>query len=283
MRSSFNSSTNRSMKLPPHKDKRATWFYEFSKVAIDWKTALARHAASHLIDYGTVLQMGPGTTLNFLMDRIVRRQKQEKKALDLEILTTNLQVLERGRDAQYEAPELFNTMQIILTGGFLQPSMHSLVGQYAAEGVRTSSIRPHLVFLGAFGLSFGNGEVFLTYQFENEVSTQVSYATRPTNHRVVLCDHTKLGKKAGWKANVTAESMLDETDRCTFISTHPDGDADAGAIIKREVEGFGKLLERLRKKEDFKHKQLALRLVNKEGETVEEHMLHPPDFHASAN
>ena len=115
----------------PHgstEDSRPSWVQHCEKENVDWKHALGHFAATHLMKYGTVAQIGSGTTFTVLMDHIIERQTEQKDPLDLIILTTNLQVMEKGRDAQKEHPELFNTMQIILTGGAFQLSLHSLVG-----------------------------------------------------------------------------------------------------------------------------------------------------------
>jgi DeoR/GlpR family transcriptional regulator of sugar metabolism len=249
------------------------WVQMSSEVAVDWKQALARHAATHLLNYGNAVQIGSGTTFNFLMDQIVDRQKHKRQPLDLIILTTNLQVLEKGRDARHADPEIFNDMQIILTGGSLQLSLHSLAGEYAAEGVRTEIIFPRIVFLGAAGLTFDGGEVTITYQFQDELSTQVSYATRPTVQRVILCDHTKLGTKAAWKAEITAQAMLARADECIIISTMPDDDDAEIRKIKQQIHCFEKVLEKLAQEPSLDAKDFALRLVNKQGDVHKEYSL----------
>jgi DeoR/GlpR family transcriptional regulator of sugar metabolism len=244
------------------------WVQMCSGVAIDWKRAISQHVVLHFIKYGMAVQMGSGTTFNILMDEIVSLQKRKRQPLDLIILTTNLQVLEKGRDARNAHPEIFNDMQIILTGGSLHSSLHSLAGQYAAEGVRTELIFPRIVFLGAAGLNFDGGEVTITYQFHDELSTQISYATRPTDQRVILCDHTKLGNKAAWKADITAASLLANTRECIFLSTVPDDGEREMPVIKQQARAFDSLLERLMRDKAYEDKNLALRFVNKNGEVI---------------
>src|SRR3712207_3992694 len=64
-----------------------TWVTYSSEVHPDLKRALAHYAAFHLIEYGNMLLIGSGTTLNCLMDEIIGRHVQERRAFDLIILT----------------------------------------------------------------------------------------------------------------------------------------------------------------------------------------------------
>jgi DeoR/GlpR family transcriptional regulator of sugar metabolism len=250
------------------------WVQRCSDLAINWKKALSVHSVTHLLRYGDAIQMGSGTTFSRLMDEIIDLQKRKREPLDLVILTTNLQVLEQGRDARQADPEIFHDMQIILTGGSLQLSLHSLAGEFAAAGIRTEVIFPRIVFLGAAGLAFDGGEVTMTYQFQEELATQVSYATRPTVQRVILCDHTKLGTRSAWKAEITARRMLAEAQECLIISTFPENPSAAdNSRIKQQIQCFDQMLDQLAKDRSLDNKDLALRFVNRQGEVHQEFSL----------
>src|SRR5437867_4468891 len=67
----------------------ASWVQHWTGEHKDLKHALAHHAATHLIDYGAVIQVGSGTTLNYFMEQVVELQKVNHTPLDLMILTTN--------------------------------------------------------------------------------------------------------------------------------------------------------------------------------------------------
>lgn len=262
---------------------KAGWLDHSALVATEWKEAIAIYAANHpeFIDYAAVIQLGSGSSFNKLMEKIVDRQRVQHRGLDLIILTNNLKVLEIGRDAQCEDAGVFSTMQIVLTGGSLQFSLHSLVGKYAEEGVRSHMIRPNVVFFGAAGLSFDSRDVNITYQFHEELSTQVSYGTRPTDHRVILCDHTKFGKKSAWNSGITVKSMFETTDRCTIISTLPESPANATErdrketehqlqVVEAQLKAFEQLLDSLAAESFFQNKEFVLRLVDREARVKRE-------------
>jgi len=264
-----------------------TWVTYSSEVHRELKRALAHYAAFHLIRYGNMLLIGSGTTLNSLMDEIIGRHIQEKKAFDLIILTSNLQVMAKGRDAQLgmsrDAPlgrgksqnqpaatNLFSEMQTILTGGTLRSSLDSLTGQYAARGVNNEEIYPDWVFFGAAGLSFRNKQLTIRYHFQDEIATQEAYATRPTEHRVLLCDHTKLGTKSGLKANLTIDSLIETAERCTIITTLPAESSGEFRGVQTEIDAFKELLLDLVSRRPDYADRVALRLVDLEGNVTQD-------------
>ena len=55
-----------------------TWVTYSSEVHPDLKRALTHYAAFHLIEYGNMLLIGSGTTLNCLMDEIIGRRSGKK-------------------------------------------------------------------------------------------------------------------------------------------------------------------------------------------------------------
>ena len=252
------------------------WVQYTAEISQDCKRALAEYAATHLVNFGMVIQVGSGTTFNYLMDEVIERQKCQKQALNLMVLTTNLIVLEKGMAAQKEHPDIFNTMQLILTGGSPQLSLHSVSGEFAAEGVANDIIHPDTIFFGAAGLCFDRGDIEITYQFQDELSTQVAYATRPAEHRVLLCDHTKLGKKSAWKAKLTLESVLSKSDRFSIVSTMPDDADPSMEMIKAQVNGFKTIVSAL-DKATWASKVIELRFVDKKG-AVKLEVSWPKDF-----
>jgi DeoR/GlpR family transcriptional regulator of sugar metabolism/ribosome-binding protein aMBF1 (putative translation factor) len=250
-----------------------TWVAQSTAMELEWKRAIARYAASHLIRYGDALQLGPGTTLNCLMDAIIDRQESQNSALDLIILTSNLQILAKGRNAHYKNSSIFETMQIILTGGALQTSLDSLVGDFAAAGVINENMHPRVVFFGVAGLSFRNKQLTVTYHFPDEISTQVAYATRSTEHRVILCNHTRLGERAAIAAGLTIQSLLANTNQCTVITTFPEDDAEALRKVEQEEQAFIELLRGIVGDGRYADKDLALLLIARDGKVKREHSL----------
>jgi hypothetical protein len=131
-------------------------------------------------------------------------------------------------------------------------------------------ITPRFVFVGAAGLRFQGGDIEISYEFEGELSVQEAYATRPTKTRIILCDHSKLGERAAYKANVDAEKMMAEADECLVISTFPTSDDPDGEkilpVIESQIAGFKKMVQTLKSRSENKTKRFTLLFVDEAGE-----------------
>jgi DeoR/GlpR family transcriptional regulator of sugar metabolism len=249
------------MDVVPDEPGRPTWVTQHSGVHRDWKAVMARYAAHHLVNYGDVVQLGSGTSLNALMDAIIERQRTERTGLDLVVLTSNLQVVAKASRATDQP------MQIILTGGTLQASLDSLVGEYAARAIATEVFHPRTVFFGAAGLTFRYCRP-LSYHFLDEIGAQVSYATRGAEHRVILCDHTKVGKSDAMAADLTIPQLLTNATRCTVITTWPEDDPEAQARLRDEKEALTQSLNALADAPELSNKDFVLEFVTHDGRAL---------------
>ncbi|HMJ86229.1 MAG TPA: hypothetical protein VK504_23790, partial [Vicinamibacterales bacterium] len=160
--------------------------------------------------------------------------------------------------------QAFKGTQIVLTGGEVNSSLDSLTGDHAALGIKDPLFHPTTVFFGARGLSFRGGLV-ITYQFLDELSAQVAYATRPTKRRVILCDHTKLGITEGRQAPIEIGSLLEHSTECIVLSTEPES-AKERQVVKEEVDAFNNLCRDLTLNDAYRDKELALWMVTRAGE-----------------
>jgi len=248
-----------------------TWIQKRSTEAVGYKRRLSRYSSTHLVGHGDALSIGTGTTLSALTFEIVKRQADDG-ALDLQIVTSNLQVIGMGRysDPDQDPQEVdrflraFRATQIVVTGGEVNPSLDSLTGEQAVLGIRDPLFHPTTVFFGARGLSFRGG-LTITYQFLDELSAQEAYATRPTQRRVVLCDHEKLGIVKGRQAPLRIESLLEHANECIFVSTVPELARDVPRV-NREIAAFQELCSELARKELYTDKELALWMITAEEE-----------------
>jgi DeoR/GlpR family transcriptional regulator of sugar metabolism len=254
-----------------------TWIQKRSAIAVAHKRNLAKYAASHLVSHGDVIFVGSGTSLTALMSEVTARQAAGEK-LDLQVVTSNLQVIAMGRgtglngqlkDARKEQEEsrfleAFKATQIVLTGGEVNSSLDSLTGDHAAHGINDALFHPTTVFFGARGLSFRGG-LTISYQFLDEVSAQVAYATRPTKRRVLICDHTKLGHTEGRQAPLRLESLLEHARECIVLSTLPDSPDETDRVMG-EVQAFADMCQELVSREQCLDKELALWMINGAGE-----------------
>ena len=252
-------------------ERNTTWVSHHTYLQQKYKQGISIYSVSHFIDFGQVVQLGSGTTLNALMSTVIDYQKTQRKPLDLTILTTNLEIAQMGKEAAENDPKVFGSTQVIITGGILLPSLNSLVGNYAADNVRSHLIDPDIVFLGVAGISFEPPNGRITYHFDQELKTQESYATRPTRKRIVLCDHTKLGRSTRWRAEASVKSLAQNTEeKCTILSSYPDKSdkqfSELEEVIAKQKEMFKGLIDSW----DDVGEKLSLLFVNTKGEVIEE-------------
>jgi len=249
----------------------SSWLDVHSEENSEEKTWLANYIASHLIHYGNVLFMAPGTTNIALAEEIFRLQIQRKEALDLVFLTNCLSITTLAGLQLTRHPEVFRSTQTINTGGTFQQSIDSFVGQFAARAISSNGLLPDLVFLGARSVSFAEQKGLLRYQFEQELEPQRAFATCPTSHRVLIVDHTKLSSSVGWEG-VTIKELLVNTPRCTIFTSLPEN-ADHMNRFKDSMSSFVELLKRLKEEEPScleDSSELSLRVIDKAATQVYE-------------
>jgi DeoR/GlpR family transcriptional regulator of sugar metabolism len=252
----------------------ATWVATLTKREASYKDALARYIANHYIEYANVLLVPSGTTGAAVVKWIFDQQVETHQPLDLVILTNNLSILAEGGERKLHQPDLFGNTQIISTGGALQQSINSFVGSFAELAITSDLLRPHIVILGTTGVSFeGFGRI--TYQFADEVSVQVAFATTPTQHRILVCDHSKLGQPQRWKGPDFLD-VLQHTERSfTLLASIPDDNdsqtdrpKETRAAVVKAWHDFEAMKHRIEEKHPEMGKKLHIVVVDKRATAV---------------
>ena len=157
-------------------------YLEKTAEAHDEKVAIA--AAAGLIDAGDSVIIGPGTSTLELANQI-------KLVPDLTVVTNSLLVI----DALMNVANI----QVEATAGSLRRSIRALVGPLTEESLR--SLRVNKVFMSGNGLSGKRG---LTTP-EVTVAASDRALAAAGDRRIVLADHTKIGKDTMWQTISAAE------------------------------------------------------------------------------
>jgi DeoR/GlpR family transcriptional regulator of sugar metabolism len=242
-----------------------TWVVRAGDKAKTWKNGLVAHVVTHdFIHYGDSLLLGSGTTPIYLMKALVDAQIAKREALDLAIVTSNLQVLYAVRDAQRENADVLGNTQVIVTGGRLNNSLDSMIGDHAALSIRSDLFNPRLIFVGAAGLSFRNG-LNISFQFEEEISTQNAFATRSTTDRVLLCDHSKVGRPSFYNLKLSIEELMKHAQNCYVITTYDPASPEVTAVLEQEEKSLREQLEPLVDKPELEGKDFVFRMVRADG------------------
>jgi len=248
----------------PSDDDVPAWIREQGGKEKEAKETIGWYVAKHLISFGAFLLIGPGTTLITAMKQLIKIQELIGSPQDLEILTTNLEIVELGNRARLDKYRLFEGLRITLAGGLVSPSMNCLVGDTAATSISARNINPGVVLFGVHGLCFDDGDISLIYRYSDELSIQKAYAVRPTRQRVIVCDATKIGRRIGYAIDVSVETLLAEADECIIITSRP-RDPETSRRFERQTAAFRNLLTKLHQSDRFTGKNLALRVLNQQG------------------
>ena len=242
-----------------------TWVLRQRDKAGIWKAGLVAHVVTHdFVRYGDSLLLGSGTTPIYLMKALVDVQVAKREALDLAIVTSNLQVLYEVRDAQRRHADVLGNTQVIVTGGRVNNSLDSMIGDHAALSIRSDLFNPRRVFVGAAGLSFRGG-LNISFQFEEEISTQKAFATRPTTDRILLCDHEKVGVQSFYNLKLSIEELMENAQNCYVITTYEPENQASMAVLSEEECALGELLKPLAENHAFDGKDFIFRMVRADG------------------
>jgi hypothetical protein len=123
---------------------------------------------------------------------------------------------------------------------------------------------PDTVLFGAAGVSFDNDNIRVAYQWADELSTQTALATRSCGHRVLICDHLKMGRTSGWLANITLEGMMANAMEVSIITTEPDANDPLREICDAQIASFHLILQRLAREPKLAGRELRLLQVDSE-------------------
>lgn len=155
------------------------------------KMAIAGRAAE-LVEAGDSVILGPGTSTLELADQI-------KQVTDLTVVTNSLLVI--------DALMSVSNIQVEATAGSLRRSIRALVGPLTEESLRT--LKVNKVFISGNGVTRGRG---LTTP-EVTVAASDRALVAAGERRIVLADHTKIGKDTMWQTMSVDEMDVLVTDQ----------------------------------------------------------------------
>nr|WP_277626270.1 DeoR/GlpR family DNA-binding transcription regulator [Arsenicicoccus piscis] len=154
---------------PMHRPEEPVPFARVVLNAKRQKEAIARRAAALVAD-GDVVLLDIGTT-TMLLARALRGR-------EITVVTSSLAVLDELRHDDH--------VEVILLGGVVRRSYHSLVGVLTEDALR--QVRASIAFLGASGINAA-GEFLDTTVVEVPVKRAMM---RAADRTVLLADHTKV-------------------------------------------------------------------------------------------
>lgn len=187
--------------------------------------------------HGMSVQFGSGSLHGIIADRLIQQQVDSGNPLDLTIYTHNEDVAARIRAAKLADPILFANTELETPAGEIDKALQAQLSHCAAKGIATPTFRPAVTLVTAFGISF-TGDVNLTYKFDRELLTAEALVTRPTQHRIIAGDHSKIGKDAFHRLCVDLRRLVEDTERLSFVITRPSELSPSFAVQVDNLQGM---------------------------------------------
>jgi DeoR/GlpR family transcriptional regulator of sugar metabolism len=212
------------------------------------KGAIGRYVASELIGQGRAVLLDAGSTVEAVAQSIFERERRDG-CLNLTIMTNNMGIWRHfnvdghaspsGTDREREVLPSAHSLDLLLTGGKYDRQHDALFGSLACRGIE--AFNPHVVVIGTSGFTFDDkGGLYYHGHTEEEV-VKAAMWKKGTEHRIIVCDHTKMGRKDSFLGG-KIEDLVAGAKRCTIVTTSPEleprsGEPDDRAFKRVKAEG----------------------------------------------
>ncbi|MBM3476734.1 MAG: hypothetical protein FJX75_25970, partial [Armatimonadetes bacterium] len=200
----------------------------FTKQQWRARAAAKRCMAAYILDHGLIrprhaVLLDAGSTVGWVGREVFRRERVT--CLNLTIMTNNMGIWNDFNDTYNPedpestfAPRPAHSLALLLTGGKYDQQHDALFGSQAAHGLR--DFNPHVVVMGTSGFTFNeNGGLYYHGHTEEELVKKAMWS-KPTEHRVIMCDHTKIGRKDSFLGGPIGQ-LMQNADRCTVVTSSP--------------------------------------------------------------
>lgn len=195
------------------------------------KMGIAKYVVEHIIKPGRIsIFLDAGSSVQYVAEELFRTEA--RTALSATMLTNNLGIFNVFNGWQDELRG-GHTLVLLLTGGTFDANHDALWGHVAEASLQR--FFPHLTIVGTSGFKFDEG---LFYHGDSpEWLVKRAVCTMPTRHRVIVCDHTKMGERDAFQA-ISSFDLMNECQQCTVVtSLPPDGpEAEQYISVLRDQE-----------------------------------------------
>ncbi len=237
------------------------------------KEGIAKYVVKNIIKPATSIFLDAGSTVHQ-----VGHQLFQSDIVGLTIMTNNMLVF---NEFTREGLEFERGNILSLTGGVYNQSHEALFGE-AVETV-LKEFHPRVVVIGASGFvavddpSFDkNSQGAFNHDIVAEGSTKKAIARRSTFHRVIVCDHSKIGFPDS-SCFATIEQLSENTKECSIITSildypelkDPELSKDKRKDLTEEIKAYQELFKVTKAAVDklSKHK-VKMIMVDHEGKPV---------------
>ena len=184
------------------------------------KKAIAKHIANNLIDPQTTVFLDAGSTVRLVAQEIFSRETSMGGAsaheqLKLCIITNNMFIFQDFnkylQDGDLPAD---HSLSLVLTGGEYDMQHDALFGTIAVASL--DAIKCHVSIIGTSGITLDKEGGPHSHALTAEKVIKKSIFKKKVQHRIIVCDHTKLGQEDSLLCGKT-QNIIDKTEKCTIV------------------------------------------------------------------
>lgn len=179
------------------------------------KEAIAKYVVKYIIEDCMSIFLDAGSTIHQIGLRLFDDCSCRS---GLTIMTNNMLVFEEFRERSVEMYEKGNFLS--LSGGSYIQNHQALFGLAAEEALK--AFNPHVVIIGVSGFVINDEDVpqgVFHHDIVSEVMTKRVIVQKPTSHRVIVCDYSKIGRPDASRIATIQDLAAQNAKRCTIVTS----------------------------------------------------------------
>ncbi|MBM3242301.1 hypothetical protein FJZ31_39035 [Candidatus Poribacteria bacterium] len=215
------------------------------RARLNEKKMLAEYVAKDLIKPETTVFLDAGSTIQCVGQAIFEREYREK--MKLCIMTNNMMIFQNFNKCLQDGRLPANhSLSLVLTGGEYDMQHDALFGCIAVASLE--AIKCHTSIIGTSGITLEKGGGPHSHALTAEKVIKEAIFKKKVEHRIIVCDHTKLGREDSLLCG-KIEDIVKDADKCTIVIGCP----CAADFVMHKI---GYILEEVLTEED-KQKQIS--------------------------
>jgi len=231
---SLSKTKNHQDDMNEHSTNKKLYVHEQTNLEKEEKEIEARWIANDLpLQNGSGLFIDAGSSCFVCWERIAERFNQDHLSFG-SVLTSSLLVLQSWAENHASAPSHIPRLQI--AGGLFDADHLAF---YGADRSRFDGFRPTAVLIGAFGVEFEPGRLWLGYNAgDPERDAKKLLFQCNAKRRIILLTPSKIGNAGGSNLDVLEIEGLDANAPIYLVTTEP----PAGTVYRRAFDNAKKIM-----------------------------------------
>ncbi len=225
-------------KVPQDGKRTVTYFNAKEQLQMPEKRAVAKKIVSQLLHEGDSILLDAGTSSYPIAEEIAEKAKGEPGSTHYTIMTHNYMAFDiLVKNVPREA-----MCNILLTGGRYDEDLNALFGLQTLKAY--DEFHPKVVLLAVSALEASTG--LYCHGNTEEFPVKQRIFEKPAVDRIIVADHTKLGRPDALCFGATSE-LTAHVENCILVTGEPKPHKGDGSDAKEKFEKTRERFEKERK------------------------------------